>query len=408
MNNEFEQIKNAVKNIKLASAEKEKMRTFILEKIQSAKFEQNNHVTNTFAVRLYRHYQNIKNYYFMNNKYKFIPIVAVFLIVILLGGTSAFAEMAVPGDLLYGVKVSVNEPVAGLFAFTKEEKTEWRERLVERRLNEAQKLVSANSLDEEGRLYLEGAIQRQIDDFNASAEELAKQNNESTKSSDINIRLQAALAAHQDVLLAVSNGKDVNAETKQETDRLLSSLAESQNRVRNGYDDLESSIDSESTTETSSEENATPTTTSTGLALAQEKQKTASDLLNSMKLLYQRERNSLSIKTQNSIDGKLAEIETTFKAGEALIASSDFNGAASKFQSAMSLTDAARLLLLSNTIKGDIEDDMGIEDDDGQEIEDDNFEEDNDYINQNQGGQNSNTPNNFDDSGQGNSGTEHD
>jgi hypothetical protein len=379
MNNEFEQIKNAVKHIKLDNTEKEKMRTFVFEKIQSAKFEQNNHVINTIVARLYRYYQGLKNYYFMNNKYKFVPAIAMFLVAILVGGTSTFAEMAVPGDLLYGVKVSVNEPVAGLFAFTKEEQTVWRERLVERRLNEAQKLVSSNSLDTENRVYLEDAIQKQIDDFNASADELSKEKDESNKSSDINIRLQAALSAHQDVLLAVLDGEDADTETRLETSQLLIALAQSQNRVRNSYDDLDSLTDTETTITSSTEDTST---TPVDVVLAQEKQAKALNALSSMKLLFQKERNNLSINIQNEIENKLAEIETAIKDGDALIVSSDFKEAVDKFQSAVSMTDSARFLLLASVIRGDIEDDMDIEIEDEDEyedeIEDGDYEEDDD------------------------------
>lgn len=385
MNNEFEQIKNAVKKIRLNDNEKEKMRAFVFEQIQSVETNRTNVATNSIVNRIREYFMTIKSYYSLPNKYRYVPAIAVFLIVILVGGTSAFAEMSVPGDFLYGIKVSVNEPLAGLFAFTKEEKTEWQERLVERRLSEAQKLVSENNLSEKKRIYLGNAIQKQVNNFNASADDLAKQKNESSNSSNINIRLQAALAAHQDILLATSNNNNISAETKQQAGQLLSILSESENSVKNGHNVLESlANEKQTTTSSGSGVASTPTEDMTAV---QGKQKIALETLNSMKILYQKERANLSVSTENSIDGKLADAEGAIKDAETLAASSNFTEAANKFQSAIDSTDAARLLLLSSSIKSDIEDDIGIGNKNNHNSEEDDIdEEDGGLRNSNQNG----------------------
>lgn len=76
--------------------------------------------------------------------------ISAFLIgSILMGGTVSFAaENTVPGDVLYPVKVRVNESVRGVIAVSPKAKAEWDVRLVERRLEEVEMLAVASSSPE--------------------------------------------------------------------------------------------------------------------------------------------------------------------------------------------------------------------------------------------------------------------
>ena len=324
MDNEFESIIKAVKNIKLNEDEKFLMRQNVL----------NSKISSPYYVT-----QGVKSFYFSFSKFKFAPAFVVILIVILAGGTSAFAEKAIPGDFLYGIKTLVNEPVTGIFALTKKEKTVWQEQLVERRLGEVQKLISKNDLNETKRIYLEDKIKSQIDQFSINANELALQKNESTNSSDLNIRLQASLKAYQNVLTTISDETNIDADTKKETGKLLAVLAESQDKVRDDHKNFELNTEVNSVSVLG-------------------KQTEALNLLNSTKLLYKKEKVSLSANIQNQIDDKLREAKTTLQEGKTFIDSSDYANAVGKFQSIISLLNETKLLMFSNVIKGDIENDI--------------------------------------------------
>jgi hypothetical protein len=387
MNNEFELITKTIKNIKLTESEKSIMLTNISENA-SPSYEENQDVTNPTTSRLYYYYQNIKSNYFMINKNKFIPAFVIILIVVLTGGTSAFAEKAVPGDLLYGVKVSINEPAAGIFSsFSTEEKTEWKERLVERRLEEAQKLVSKNDFKETTRIELENQIKGQIDEFTINVNELALEKDKSTNSSDLNIRLQASLSAYKNILKKLSEDTDTNSDTKQETKKLLASLGEYKDKVNSDHNNLELNvgINSEDNSRISKNkedkdnsklETSTSVSTTAAISVIADsastlaKQNAAENLLNSTKLSYQKEKINLSANVQSQVDSKLAGAETAFQEGKTLYTSSNYTEATSKFQLTINEVNGAKLLMLSNIIKGDIEDDMGIDDDD---IEDDDI-----------------------------------
>ena len=315
----------------------------------------------------------------MMNKNKLISTTAIALVIALLGGTSAFAEKAVPGDMLYGVKVSVNEKAAGAFAFSKIAQTKWKERLVERRLEEAQKVVSGDVLDESTRIILEEKIKTQIDDFNENLIELKEDEDEdeSEDLSEINIRLQASLRAHQGVLERVLGETNISDDTRVETEKLVSVLKESKNRVKDDHEGLELELGA------NEQDTLLSSSASANHESALGKQTAAENVLNSVKLLYQKEKINLSANIQSQIDGKLALVETALQEGKALIVSSDYVDAFNKFQLVISGANSTRLLVLSNVIKGNIEDDM--DDDDDEEIEDDEDDIDDDELNDDDG-----------------------
>ncbi|MFA5840819.1 MAG: DUF5667 domain-containing protein [Candidatus Paceibacterota bacterium] len=365
MDKELENINKAVKSIKLSPLERSSMRSFLLENLNSTPMEENKSVTNGEESRLYYYYKFFTNNYFMINNNKFVPTLAIALIIALSGGASAFAEKAVPGDLLYGVKTFVNEPVAGVFAFTKEEKTEWKERLVERRLDEAQKLVSRGGLSEVNRVNLENQIKVKIDEFNVNVNELALQKNQDINSSDLNIRLRASLAAYKNVLEALSAEPTLAVDTKVETDKFINALAEYNDKVKNDNKNLELNV---GVARDAAVAQVAPDNSS-----ALEKQTAAVSILNSTKLTYQKEKVNLSANIQNQIDGKLALAETTLEEGKVFLTASDFPNATLKFQAVISTVSGAKLLMFSNVIKGDIEDENELED--SGDIEDDHFED---------------------------------
>lgn len=287
----------------------------------------------------------------MKNLFKEIVIISVIL---LLGTTSAFAEKSVPGSVLYGVKIFVNEPVAGVFAFTKEEKTEWKERLVERRLDEAKKLISENKLDEVSRLELENKIKLQVEDFNTKVKELALIKNQSANSSDLNIRMQASLQAYKNVFDDVSLNENTNETTKQETKKLVDVIQNSSQTVNQ---EIKTQINTNQSIDDSS--------------MAYQKQKDTEDLLKSVKLSYQKDKIKLSVNIQNQIDSKLSSSEKSIEEGKTLLNTPDYKGAIDKFNLSITTLNSTKLLMLSNVIKNNIESED--DEDDSGDIEEGNY-----------------------------------
>ena len=119
-------IRNEAEKIRLSGAEKSAMRASIFG-------------TPTPVV-LHR-----SSYVFLSPRY-LVPLFVV-LVVFIGGGTTSAAQGALPGDLLYPVKVSINETVEVALAPTPAAKAEVQVRLAERRVEEAQKLSSQGRLN---------------------------------------------------------------------------------------------------------------------------------------------------------------------------------------------------------------------------------------------------------------------
>lgn len=141
----------------------------------------------------------------------FRPLAMVLsLVLVISGGTSAFASKALPGDKLYMIKVSVVEPTIGAFKTTPEAKASWNAELATKRLSEAQTLAQAGKLTPEIKTDLAARIA-------VSATETAKQVDaiaaaDPAAAVHASIALDTALEVHQAVLAELAqDDQDVSA-----------------------------------------------------------------------------------------------------------------------------------------------------------------------------------------------------
>lgn len=127
-----------LKKINLTKEEKRVSREFLLS------FIDEHPVRNMSDNRHYKHKVTFL-YLLFNNKPMFASLIAAILIAFS-GGTAIAAENTVPGDLLYPIKVKVNEEVRLALAVSPEAKAAWDAKRAERRLEEVEKLSEKNKL----------------------------------------------------------------------------------------------------------------------------------------------------------------------------------------------------------------------------------------------------------------------
>ncbi|PIT91497.1 hypothetical protein COU17_00075 [Candidatus Kaiserbacteria bacterium CG10_big_fil_rev_8_21_14_0_10_49_17] len=138
MNNFEKQLHEAGKRIRLSRTEKDDMRARITEYMQMK------------PVRAQTARAHSSVFGFSVFHFKYAPALLIALLVFLGGGgVSLAAERSVPGDLLYPVKVSINEEVKAAVALSPEARAQWATRRAERRLEEAQILASRGELSKE-------------------------------------------------------------------------------------------------------------------------------------------------------------------------------------------------------------------------------------------------------------------
>lgn len=133
------------------------------------------------------------------------PAVALLLIVLLIGGGTTYtAADALPGDVLYPIKVSVNEPIAGAFALSPEAKAQWEATLAARRLEEAGALALQGRLTEDARLALEERFEKHTAQFEKNTSRLAVAEEKLDVAADTQSFMEVSLKAHADVLTEVT------------------------------------------------------------------------------------------------------------------------------------------------------------------------------------------------------------
>ena len=146
-------------------------------------------------------------------------MLAGILIVFLIGtGTSYAAEGALPGDILYPVKTSVNKSIRGALTVSEEAKTLWSATLAVRRLEEAGVLAIEGRLTDSTRADIESRLDKHVEDFKMRTDSLAQAEDKTEAVADAQSYFETTLKAHTSVLAELSA---VNPEAEQELRPIL-------------------------------------------------------------------------------------------------------------------------------------------------------------------------------------------
>ena len=130
---------------------------------------------------------------------RLIGTMVLVLSVLVSGGVAMGAEKALPGDILYPVKIGINEEVRGWLATSEESKTDWEIKKAERRLEEAETLAAEGSLDADKTAKIEAS-------FEANAikvrESVQKFNNKEdfNAAASVSLNFEKALNVHEKIL----------------------------------------------------------------------------------------------------------------------------------------------------------------------------------------------------------------
>ena len=136
------------------------------------------------------------------------------IVAALSGGTVFAAQGALPGDMLYPIKVNVNEEVRGAFTLNTEAKVAWETTLAERRSHEAATLVTEGTLDEDVAADLSARLATHLDKAESLMAELeAKGNLEAAANAQS--RLEALLNVQQRIFQSLED--DATADTEDNT-----------------------------------------------------------------------------------------------------------------------------------------------------------------------------------------------
>ncbi len=147
-----------------------------------------------------------------------IPLFSILLTLGMGIGTTYAADTALPGDVLYPVKIYINEEVRGLVAISDEDRAQWAVDRAQRRLDEASRLVALGALNSEIRAGIESDFSQSFDRVQKRILVLTSSGNDDV-AFEMSSRFESALRAHQEVFTRLKEKEQkVN---KKEIDSLL-------------------------------------------------------------------------------------------------------------------------------------------------------------------------------------------
>lgn len=238
----------------------------------------------------------------------FVPALS-FVAVILIagGGTSIAAEYALPGDPLYPIKVRFNEPLVGLLNAAPPLKAAWQVRVVERRLEEADKLALQGKLDQNTKAELAINFAESAGKAQQAITGLTSQG-DAQEAVDVSARLEASLKGHAAILAKF------DTEQNKASGSLESKIAAALNQAVAARHNAESKVA------------AVSTDAETDTA-AQGKIGVATNIIASVKNYLDAQRSVLGIDALNNANNRLQIAEDLLSTAKTKQASSDFSEA---------------------------------------------------------------------------------
>src|SRR3989344_7208049 len=166
----------------------------------------------------------------------FKPMMAGLLLFLAISfGTGAAAEYSLPGDMLYPVKIRINEEARAVLSFSDESKADWELERSDRRLTEAEKLASSGGFNDEIRLKIEANFEAQADKVNKRISKFESQG-KTEAAANLSSNFEVSLKAHEQILSKLDGD---------EVDKFLPKLRQRQNIAAGQRRDAESKISGE-------------------------------------------------------------------------------------------------------------------------------------------------------------------
>lgn len=218
MNNKFKQFIHDAKHVKLHDRDRAAMRAHFAELVGVSSTK-----TKTPWFTFFALHRSLTT-----------SLSLAIVVVLVTSGVAAAAEGTIPGDVLYPVKVHVTEEVRSAIARTPAARAAWETRRLERRLNEAEKIVQKKSDPQ--------ALSSLGIDINAHTERIQKSIDEMERSGNI----QAAAEASSNIEAPLNAHKKILREMKkppEETAGIMETIETSERSMHARRKNLEERVD---------------------------------------------------------------------------------------------------------------------------------------------------------------------
>lgn len=197
-NDRFNKIIEATKSVKLTHEEKASLFQAV------SRFVEEHPLTQEVKVPRVPTYKQFHFLAFIAEGRYSVPAMVLVFVLIFSGSTSLAAAGALPGDVLYPIKVSVNENVETLLAVGPEAKAEVETKHALARLSEAEQLLSSGTLTQETSDEIQARFDSEVEKIDKNIQNLNKKKKFEAVAK-INEDFERGLESHY---AAVSNSKE--------------------------------------------------------------------------------------------------------------------------------------------------------------------------------------------------------
>lgn len=256
-------------------------------------------------------------------------MLVIILLLLIGGGVSVTAENAVPGDMLYPVKVKVNEEVRAQLSVSAEAKADWEVKRAERRFEEVEKLATDGRLTAEITAEIEERFNAHVAAFDASATEVSTEGN-IAGAAEARSGLETALRVHEEILshITVTNSQASAAMGAFITNVRAKLSAQAQARAK-----AEASVFASGGAEVQT--------------AAEGKRKAAENKIAEVEKYIAREKASVSAEVSAEAEARLALAKQAIVRGGGKIDAGSYGEAFVSFQEAMRLAQEAKLIFMT-------------------------------------------------------------
>ncbi|HEV7449426.1 MAG TPA: DUF5667 domain-containing protein [Candidatus Paceibacterota bacterium] len=346
-------IQNEAHKLRMTPAEKTAMKALLRKYYEGPARPISSPYFSFFALRSF---SGVGTYQFLHARV--LAPLAVLLVVFAGAGTAAAAQGSLPGDLLYPVKVSINESIEVALATTPVAKAEVSAKLAERRVEEAETLAARGDLDTQTGQALAANFEAHAQSAQDSADTVAT--DDPAAAAQLRTNLDSSLSAHGAILATLSGGTTENKEATDVVATAVLARADSGTPVALGAS-LAKTAGSANQAMTmsvsvASSAEATDTASLGDAAIKNEenpKQEAAAIKIQvraAQELVDAREqfeagKDKLDDTSITQVSGEFVEIDTLMDEGSTTLAVNDYAGATAKFNEALKLSIKLEVLL---------------------------------------------------------------
>ncbi len=259
---------------------------------------------------------------------KTMPILLA-LMLTFTGGTALAASGALPGDLLYPVKVNFNEKVRGAMAVSNEAEAKFQADLAARRLEELEKLATSAEGDLETELR-ESIVAR----FEAHSEEALrlieglKAEGKAEAAAAASARLEASLEAHSELF-----------------ERILERGDEVRDRLIGVAERIESRTRAAASARADALIRVGDSTSARLEVVAETRAKQADQALKTTKRVFDRYEARLSERVEAQVEAKIEAAESAYNNGVTALEAENYAEAFNQFQASITYSEHAQVMI---------------------------------------------------------------